>query len=145
MTTLDTVQELLRRIGEGDADRAAELFAEECDWLYNWPAEGHPAVPWIRPRSSRSDAADLFRALRKYHVPELNDTVVTRILVDGDDAVVFGQFTQTVAATGRPYTSAFALRLTVADGRIARYHIYEDSLAVARAHSEAATPDQQAS
>ncbi|MEV0821049.1 nuclear transport factor 2 family protein [Nonomuraea rubra] len=135
MTTLDTVQELLRRIGAGDPDRAAELFAEECDWLYNWPAEGHPAVPWIRPRSSRGDAADLFRALRTYHVPELNDTTVTRILVDGDDAVVLGEFTQTVAATGRPYTSAFALRLTVTDGQISRYHIYEDSLAVARAHS----------
>ncbi|MFB4265178.1 nuclear transport factor 2 family protein [Nonomuraea sp. GTA35] len=145
MTTSDTVQELLRRIGEGDAERAAELFAEECDWLYNWPAEGHPSVPWIRPRSSRGDAADLFRALRTYHVPELNSTTVTRILVDGDDAVVLGEFTQTVAATGRPYTSAFALRLTVTDGLITRYHIYEDSLTVARAHSETTAPDRQAS
>ncbi|WP_043614235.1 nuclear transport factor 2 family protein [Nonomuraea candida] len=143
MTTLGTVQELLRRIGEGDVDRAAEMFAEKCDWGYNWPAEGHPAVPWIRPRSSRSDAADLFRALRTYHVPELNETTVARILVDGDDAVVLGEFTQTVTATGRPFTSAFALHLTVTDGQISRYHIYEDSLAVARAHSEA-SPEHQA-
>ncbi|UBU10827.1 nuclear transport factor 2 family protein [Nonomuraea gerenzanensis] len=144
MATLDTVQELLRRLGEGDAERAAELFAEKCDWRYNWPAEGHPSVPWIRPRSSRSDAADLFRALRTYHVPELNSTSIERILVDGDDAVVLGSFAQTVAATGRSYTSAFALHLTVTDGQIARYHIYEDSLAVARALSDTTATDQQA-
>ncbi|WP_406314060.1 hypothetical protein OHA77_38135 [Streptosporangium sp. NBC_01639] len=49
--TRDTVQELLRRMAEGDHARTAELFAEPIDWQLNWPAEGHPAVPWIRPRS----------------------------------------------------------------------------------------------
>ncbi|MEV4072884.1 nuclear transport factor 2 family protein [Nonomuraea fuscirosea] len=135
MTTRDTVQELLRRIGEGDAERTAGLFAESCDWKYSWPEEGHPAVPWIKPRSSRDDAAELFRALATYHVPELNSTSVARILVDGDDAVVLGDFVQTVEATGEAYTSPFALHLTVEDGRITRYHIYEDSLTVATAHS----------
>ncbi|GAA2203852.1 nuclear transport factor 2 family protein [Nonomuraea monospora] len=135
MTTYDTVQELLRRIGEGDAERVAELFAEKSEWRFNWPAEGHPAVPWIRPRSSRADVAEHFRMLGAYHVPELNGTSVARILVDGDDAVVLGDIAQTVAATGRSYTSPFALHLTVTDGLITRYHIYEDSLTVARALS----------
>ncbi|MGR6916150.1 nuclear transport factor 2 family protein [[Actinomadura] parvosata] len=139
MTTYDTVQELLRRIGAGDVERVAELFAEKSDWRFNWPAEGHPSVPWIRPRSSRSDVAEHFRMLGSYHVPELNATTVTRILVDGDDAVVLGDIAQTTAATGVSYTSPFALHLTVTDGLITRYHIYEDSLTVARAHSGSAT------
>lgn len=38
--TRDTVQELLRRMAEGDHARTAELFAEPIDWQLNWPAEG---------------------------------------------------------------------------------------------------------
>ncbi|MEU4235629.1 nuclear transport factor 2 family protein [Nonomuraea sp. NPDC026600] len=131
--TRDIVQALLGRIAEGDHDRIAELFAEPIDWKLNWPAEGHPSVPWIRPRSSRADVADHFRSLAAHHVPELNGTSVARILVDGADAVVLGEIVQTVKANGAAYSSPFALHLTVEDGLITRYHIYEDSLTVARA------------
>ncbi|ACZ87230.1 nuclear transport factor 2 family protein [Streptosporangium roseum] len=133
--TRDIVEELLRRIAEGDHDRTAELFAEPIDWQLDWPAEGHPAVPWIRPRSSRTDVADHFRSLEAHHVPELNGTSVTRILVDGAHAVVFGEIVQTVRDGGTAYTSPFALHLTVEDGLVTLYHIYEDSLTVARALS----------
>lgn len=135
MTTREIVQELLRRMGEGDVDRIAALFAEQSEWRFNWPEEGHPSVPWIRPRSSRHDVAEHFRMLGAYHVPELNATSVARILVDGNDAVVLGDIAQTVETTGRSYTSPFALHLTIENGLITRYHIYEDSLTVARALS----------
>ncbi|MEV0379592.1 nuclear transport factor 2 family protein [Nonomuraea sp. NPDC050643] len=133
--TRDVVEELLRRMAEGDHQRTADMFAEPIDWRLDWPAEGHPAVPWIRPRSSRADVADHFRSLEAHHVSELNGTSVTRILVDGAHAVVFGEIAQTVRAGGTAYTSPFALHLTVEDGLIVRYHIYEDSLTVARALS----------
>ncbi|MBB5079499.1 nuclear transport factor 2 family protein [Nonomuraea endophytica] len=133
--TRAVVEELLRRIAEGDHERTAELFAEQLDWRLDWPADGHPAVPWIRPRSSRADVADHFRSLSAHHVPELNGTSVARILVDGADAVVLGEIVQTVRANGAAYTSPFALHLTVEEGLIIRYHIYEDSLTVARALS----------
>ncbi|GAA3536531.1 nuclear transport factor 2 family protein [Nonomuraea rosea] len=131
--TRDIVQELLRRMGEGDYDRIAELFADQIDWQLDWPAEGHPAAPWIRARTGRKDVGEHFRLLDEHHVPELNGTSVTRVLVDGADAVVFGTIAQTARATGVAYTSAFALHLTVEDGLITRYHIYEDSLSVALA------------
>ncbi|MET7330172.1 nuclear transport factor 2 family protein [Nonomuraea sp. NPDC005650] len=131
--TRDVVEELLRRMAEGDHERTAELFAEPVDWQLDWPAEGHPAVPWIIPRSSRADVADHFRSLEAHHVPELNGTSVTRILVDGTHAVVLGEIAQTVRAGGTAYTSPFALHLTVEGGLVTRYHIYEDSLTVARA------------
>jgi ketosteroid isomerase-like protein len=131
--TRRTVEELLRRMGEGDHDRIAELFAERIDWQLNWPARDHPAIPWIRPRTGRADIADHFRMLDAFHLPEKNASSVTRILVDGPDAVALGYIGQTVKATGRAYTSAFALHLTVEDGLITRYHVYEDSLAVSEA------------
>ncbi|MEU1393552.1 MULTISPECIES: nuclear transport factor 2 family protein [unclassified Nonomuraea] len=133
--TRDIVQELLRRIGAGDPERTAELFAEPIDWQLSWPAEGHPAVPWIRHRSGRAEVAEHYRSLGAHHVPELNGTTVRQILVDGADAVVLGQIVQTVRATGVSYATPFALHLTVEDGLITRSHIYEDSLTVAEALS----------
>ncbi len=134
--TRETVQELLARIAAGDHDHTAALFADPVDWQLAWPAEGHPSVPWIRPRSRQSEVADHFRTLAAHHVPEHNGTSVNHLLVDGADAVVLGRIAQTVRG-GDAYTSPFALHLTVSDGLVTRFHLYEDSLTVLRAHSTA--------
>jgi ketosteroid isomerase-like protein len=132
-STRAAVTEFLSRLAEGDPDRIAELFADTVDWQLDWPAEGHPAVPWIRPRSTRTDVVDHFRSLNAFHVPEKRGGAMPRILVDDPDAVVLGDIRQTVKATGRAYRARYALHLTVEDGVITRYHVYEDSLTVARA------------
>lgn len=131
--TRGVVTELLGRIGAGDPDHIADLFAEPVDWGLSWPSDGHPSVPWIRPRASRADVADHFRSLAAHHDPQGNATSVRQVLVDGPDAVVLGEIVQVVRANGTSYTSPFALHLTVRNGLISRYHVYEDSLTVARA------------
>ncbi|WP_329342452.1 nuclear transport factor 2 family protein [Streptomyces sp. NBC_00663] len=135
IATRSVVAELLRRIGQGDPERIAELYAEHGDWKLDWPEDehGHAATPWIRHRSTRADAAAHYRELAAHHVPEQADTQIERVLVDGADAVVLGEIRQTARATGRPYRARFALHLTVEDGLIVRHHVYEDSLAVSRA------------
>ncbi|WP_306316484.1 MULTISPECIES: nuclear transport factor 2 family protein [unclassified Streptomyces] len=135
MNTRTVVEELLRRIGEGDAERIAELFAEPCDWRLDWPEaeHGRRETPWIRHRSTRADVVGHYRGLAEHHVPERAATEVERVLVDGDDAVVLGEIRQTARRTGRAYRSRFALHLTVAGGLVTRHHVYEDSLAVAQA------------
>lgn len=122
------VEELLRRIGEGDPERIAELHAEQGDWKLDWSAaeHGRAAAPWIRDRSTRADAAAHYRGIAKYRVPEHVATEVECILVDGSDAVVLGEIRQTARPTGRAYKARFALHLTVADGLVTRHHVYED-------------------
>ncbi|WP_345575032.1 nuclear transport factor 2 family protein [Streptomyces prasinosporus] len=137
--TRTVVEELLRRIGEGDPERVAALYAESSDWRLDWPEDEHgrTATPWIRHRSTRADAAAHYRELAAHHVPEDASTRIERILVDGGDAVVLGEIRQTARPTGRAYRARFALHLTVEDGLVTRHHVYEDSLAVARAFDEA--------
>ncbi|GAA3984776.1 nuclear transport factor 2 family protein [Streptomyces plumbiresistens] len=134
-TTRAVVEELLLRIGRGDPERIAELYAEPADWRLDWPEDEHGrgATPWIRHRSTRADAAAHYRELAAHHVPGEAATEIERILVDGADAVVLGEIRQTAASTGRAYRARFALHLTVEDGLVVRHHVYEDSLAVARA------------
>ena len=136
--TRQTVDELLGRIAAGDAERIAELFADEVDWKLDWPDGGYSqTVPWIRHRSTSAEAADNFREIGEHHVPGESDARVHAVLVDGADAVVLGEIAHTARPTGRSYVAAFALHVTVVDGLITRYHIYEDSLAVARAFDAA--------
>ncbi|MFH9391926.1 nuclear transport factor 2 family protein [Streptomyces sp. NPDC017556] len=134
-STRAVIEELLRRIGEGNPERIAEMYAEQGDWKLSWPEaeHGRTATPWIRHRSTRADAAAHYRELAEHHVPEQVATEIERILVDGSDAVVLGVIRQTARLTGRAYRARFALHLTVADGLVTRHHVYEDSLAVARA------------
>src|SRR5215217_4798132 len=106
MTTRATVEELLRRMASGDAETTAELFTEEVDF---------------------------FGTMNANFVPEDRAASISGFLVDGEDAVVMGHVSQRLKSNGRAFTIPFALHLTVSDGLITRYHIYEDSLTVAEA------------
>ena len=134
MSTRDVVDALLQRIATGDPTEIAELYADQVDWKLGWPEDEHAtAVPWIRHRSSRADVEDHYRTLGDYHVPSQASVDIAAILVDGADAAIIGELSQTLRATGVTYHAAFALYLTVSDGVITRHHILEDSLAVKRA------------
>jgi ketosteroid isomerase-like protein len=138
-TTRAVVEELLRRIGEGDPERIAALYADHGDWKLSWPEaeHGRADTPWIRHRSTRADAAAHYRELAEHHLPDQVATEVEHVLVDGDEAVVLGEIRQTARSTGRAYRARFALHLTVEHGLITRHHVYEDSLAVAQAFDAA--------
>ena len=129
MTTRATVEELLIRIACDDAEMTAELFAEEVDFL----CAGSEKVPWILPRRTREDMADFFGTMNASCVPKYRSASVSGFLVDGEDAVVMGHVSQRLKSNGKAFTIPFALHLTVSDGLITRYHIYEDSLTVAEA------------
>jgi ketosteroid isomerase-like protein len=131
LTTRATVDDLLGRIASGDAEKTAELFAERVDFA----CAGTEEAPWIRPRQSREDMADFFRSMNESFVPEDRSASLSAFLVDEEDAVVVGRISQRLKSNGRAFTSPFALHLTVTDGLITRYHVYEDSLAVAEAVS----------
>lgn len=61
---------------------------------------------------------------------------VERIVGEGDDvAFATGSFTHVVKATGREFSSDWALMCVVTDGRISEYRFFEDSAAFATASS----------
>ncbi len=130
--TRAVVEEYLRRRRE-DPERVADLFTENVDWRVSWPAPEHPAVPWIRPRSTRAEVAEGFRTFLEHCDPTAAEVTLDQLLIDGSDAVVVGTSSQLVRVTGKRFAMAFALQLTVENGRVSRHHMYEDSLAVAEA------------
>lgn len=132
--TRGMVDELLGRLGEGDLPAVAALFAAEFDWRLSWPdRELTGAVPWIRERHTPGDVLNHFRSLAEHNTPHGFGTSVHQIVVEGENAVILGTIRNVMHRTHTPYTARFALHLGVEGGLITRYHIYEDSLAVAEA------------
>ncbi|MFF8830892.1 nuclear transport factor 2 family protein [Streptomyces sp. NPDC015131] len=113
----------------GDTARLVALFADEVDWKL----ADNPGVPWIRPRTTAAECAAQFTELMEHTVPADAHASVDAFLVDGPDAVLTGQVSGRVRATGKTFAGPFALRLTVESGRITRHHLYEDSRSIAEA------------
>lgn len=128
-TTRAIAEEFLSRLGSRSPEDVSSLFTDEVDFL----CAGSDRVPWLRPWRTRSDMTTFFATMFESFVPESAHAEVTSILVDGGDAVIMGRVSQRLRSNGIEFTIPFALHLTIADGRITRYHVYEDSLTVAMA------------
>ncbi|CAM5353555.1 Ketosteroid isomerase OS=Streptomyces tendae OX=1932 GN=GUR47_06960 PE=4 SV=1 [Streptomyces tendae] len=123
-----TVQRLFPLLAEGRSDEAAALFADSVSFSIPHP----PGIPWV-PEVHSSAGMRTFFELLQAHV-RAKEFELRRIIAEGDDVVLLGRMVSEVKKTGRDIDTAFALHTTVRDGRITRYHLYEDSYAVARAY-----------
>jgi uncharacterized protein len=131
-TTEEIMASFMDRLGEQDAEGIGELFADEIDWY----VPGSETLPWTGPRSRREHVAEYFRTMWPAFVPGQSTATLDKIMIDGDDAVVFSSFTHTVARNGKRLTTPAALHLTIANGQIMRLHLYEDTLAVYQAFTD---------
>lgn len=132
--TRRVVRRFLDLLDAGDVDGVAALFAPEVDFRLDWPERwlGGP-IPWIRARHTPADMRAHFGAIAEHNAPHAGGTQVERVIVEDEEAVLMGVLRNVVRRTGMAYAARFALHLTIEDGLIARFHLYEDSLAVAEA------------
>jgi uncharacterized protein len=126
--TLNTVQAFLGAMGTRDLDAIVELFSEEVDWFI--PGD-ETLAPWLGKREDKEGVRDFFSLL--WPATEPLSAQVDHLFVDGDKAVVIGEFSTRMLATGKVVDSLFHIHLTVENGFITRYRLLEDSLAVYRA------------
>jgi ketosteroid isomerase-like protein len=131
-TTEALVMTFLDRLGAQDADGIGALFADDIDWF----VPGSSDLPWTGKRAHGADVADYFRTL--WAGLETGKSIVApgKVLISGNDGVIFAHFTHTAAPTGRVFQTPVALQLEVSGGKIVTLHLYEDTLAVSNAFSE---------
>jgi uncharacterized protein len=123
-----TVQRLFPLLAEGKTADAAALFADSVSFSIPHP----PGIPWVPEVDSAEGMRTFFELLGTHVQPKEFD--LRQIIAEGDDVVFIGRMVSEVKQTGRDIDTAFALHATVRDGRITRYHLYEDTYAVARAY-----------
>jgi hypothetical protein len=130
--TEELMTEFMERLGKQDAEGLAELFADKIDWY----VPGSSALPWTGPRSRREHVAEYFRTMWPAFVPGKSTATLDKVVISGDDAIVFSTFSHTVAKNEKRLNTPAALHLTIANGKIVRMHLYEDTLAVHEAFSD---------
>ena len=128
-STLEVVQDYLQKLGEQDVEGIAANFADEIDWF----VPGDQALPWVGRRRQREEIKDYFTTLWSHLEPGESRVELHKILVEANDAVVLASFDHVVARNGRPFHTDVAMHLTVVQNRVTVMHLYEDTLAVARA------------
>ncbi|MEU8951940.1 nuclear transport factor 2 family protein [Streptomyces sp. NPDC048489] len=132
MTTREVVEKFLGLLGAGDPDAVAEVFNEVIDWY----VPGSDQLPWTGRRTTPAQVADYLRVLGENIVPEENVDKVEALIVEGEHAVLLGEFTRTARSTGRVYEMPIAMHFQVVDGRISKLYLYEDTAKVARAYAK---------
>ncbi|MEV7973959.1 nuclear transport factor 2 family protein [Cellulomonas sp. NPDC089187] len=129
MTTAEATGALLQHYGAGELDALMDLFADTVDL----DVPGAPHVPWTGARSDKAGARAFFDLLINGGLTEPEAFDVHHIVVDGDQAVVLGRSRFRVTSTGRSFDNPFAIHVTVQDGKVVRYHMHEESYAIAEA------------
>ncbi|MGW2689952.1 nuclear transport factor 2 family protein [Streptomyces sp. NPDC001414] len=132
MSTREVVEKFLGLLAAGDPDAVAELFAEKVDWY----VPGSPQLPWTGHRTTPAEVADYLRVLGENIVPEKNVDNVEALVVEGDRAILLGEFSRVARSTGRPYRMPIAMHFQVTDGEISKLYLYEDTLKVAQAYAK---------
>ncbi|MEC3977528.1 nuclear transport factor 2 family protein [Amycolatopsis sp. H20-H5] len=123
--TREVVEAYLGHLGNGEVEAAVALLAEPLDWF---TPGSTTLIPWMGQRSTKDEVRTFFSMAGEHMTAE--NFAVSRILADGELAIVLGSFKYKVNATGKSFESDFALEVRVTDGLIDRYHMHEDSYAI---------------
>jgi ketosteroid isomerase-like protein len=126
---IEIAQRLLEGIGGGeDPARISALFA--TDLVFE--IQGDDGVlPWIGHKTGRSAISDFIRDIRELTEPVTFD--VEDILASDRRAAIVGALQTRIKATGRITATQFAIILTIADNRVTRFQMLEDSFDVSKA------------
>ena len=122
-------QDLLTRLGtNAPPDSVLELFADDV----TWDVPGDPAAfPWIGRQTGRQSVLSFMtETVDKIERIRLE---IEEILASDAQAVILGRLASRVRRTGSLIETEFAIVLTIAAGRIARFRMLEDSFAVSQA------------
>ena len=126
---LTIANEFLSRMGSGESPQAiAEMFSADLDW--NIPGDAD-ALPWIGHQTGRLAVINFLRDSGQ--ILERLKLDVHEVLASDDRAIILGDLASRVLSTGKTIETAYAIVLTIADGKITRFLMIEDSFATAMA------------
>ena len=126
---LAIAQQLLAKLGSGAApDDVATLVSEDVS--FEIPGDV-TAFPWIGDKVGRQAFAGFVRDQRKLLVSDVFR--VDDILVSDTRAVILGELSGAVRKTGKTVATYFAIVLTIANGKIGRFQMLENSFAASQA------------
>ncbi len=123
--TQTTVQQFLQYVSQQDLKNLLPLFSDSVDW--HVPGD-EASVSWLGRRTNRQGISDFYETLWKNTEPVAVN--LDHIFIDGEKAVIAGDFSIKMLQTNEVVDSVFFIQLTVKAGQIVKYRFLEDSHAV---------------
>ncbi|PTR27951.1 nuclear transport factor 2 family protein [Pseudomonas sp. GV085] len=125
---LEFAQDFLQKLGTGDADALALLFAEDAKWEIAGDAG---ALPWLGKQQGKEAIVNFVRDTATLLTSE--SLVVEDILANEHRAMILGVLASRVNATGKLIETSFVLVLEISNELIGSFKMFEDSFAVSQA------------
>ena len=122
------VRSMFEAFQKGDVPGVLDTLTEDVEWRLAGPTE----VTYAGIRRGRDQVAEVFKVLgetSEFEQFELHDYIA-----QGDKVVVLGHERQRVKATGQVVETEWAMVFGLHQGKVARFHNYVDTHAVAAAH-----------
>lgn len=124
-TVLESAQMYLFHLSQRNHHELMQMFAEEVDWYI--PGDQKKA-PWLGRRSSKDEISEFF--LQLWRATEAVSASIVHLAAEGDQAIIAGDFSTKMLATGKVVDSMFCIRMQFREGKIVWYRLLEDSWAV---------------
>lgn len=115
-------------LGSGDMETLLGLFPGDAEWR----VEGHPEVPWVGSFVGPGRIGDLLGVLAAEI--EVIGMAPTAAAFDGANAFLANTMTLRMRGSGETVELNVVTHLEVIDGQFTKYHVYEDTLALAEAY-----------
>jgi len=130
---VQAVRDFFQAFKNGDLGAIERLTTPDVEWLVvgTHTSETVAALPWVGLHKGRDAVNKFFAAL----VSSIE--VITfdpqDYIAQGDAVAVFGYFKYRAVSTKKLMETDWAIKIRLRDGKIARYHFFEDTYAIAAA------------
>ena len=124
-STESTVHQFLQYVSQQDLTNLLPLFSDTVDWHVPGDEE---KVSWLGRRNSRQAVSTFYETLWKNTEP--GSVAIDNIFIDGEKAVIAGEFSIKMLPTNKTVDSTFFIQMTIQQGQIVKYRFLEDSYAV---------------
>ena len=125
---VQVVQEMFAAFGRGDSAGVLDRLSDDIEWRIAGPSE----LPYAGIHRGRDEVAKFFQTFGQ--VAEFEVFEPQEYFAKGDKVVVLGHERQRVRTTGQVVETEWAMVFVLRDRRIAKFHNYVDTHAVAAAH-----------
>ena len=127
--TLAILQGFFQGIAARDPETIASFFAEEMDWYI----PESDVLPWTGKRTRKSEIVKALQLLFDAHIDGEDQFETDHMFMDGKEVAVFGKASRLVKKTGKRFTTPFCQRFTIADGKIKKFLMLEDTPEIEKA------------
>jgi ketosteroid isomerase-like protein len=125
---LATVKSLYAAFGLGDIPTLFAALADDVEWILPGPPE---LIPFAGRHRGPDGVMQFFATLNE--TLEFEKLEAEDFFVKGDKVVVLGRSRTRMKANARAVENDWAAAITLRDGKVARYQIYEDTAALTSA------------